>query len=169
MRPRASFSSLAWRPVSSVKTFRSTLPGKYGHGLGFVTKNFGKRKGALTRGPHSNGYGSLYAAGKRRRKDFGRVYFRDEGLGCLAEGHSLVERRALDPKPGGLEPCHHIVDRCRIAGLAFDLDHRVLGGQPGEDPAVIDLDDIDARLENLGGDRRQRSRLVMRCDMESRD
>jgi hypothetical protein len=25
------------------------LPGKYGHGLGFVTKNFGKRKGALTR------------------------------------------------------------------------------------------------------------------------
>jgi hypothetical protein len=24
------------------------LPGKYGHGLGFVTKNFGKRKGALT-------------------------------------------------------------------------------------------------------------------------
>jgi hypothetical protein len=32
-----------------VKTFRSTLPGRYGHGLGFVTKNFGKRKGALTR------------------------------------------------------------------------------------------------------------------------
>ena len=49
MRPSASFNSLAWRPVSSVKTFRSTLPGRYGHGLGFVTKNFGKRKGALTR------------------------------------------------------------------------------------------------------------------------
>src|SRR5690348_10032574 len=48
MRPSASLSSLAWRPVSSVKTFRSTLPGRYGHGLGFVTKNFGKRKGALT-------------------------------------------------------------------------------------------------------------------------
>jgi len=25
------------------------LPGRYGHGLGFVTKNFGKRNGALTR------------------------------------------------------------------------------------------------------------------------
>src|SRR3569833_51309 len=49
MRPRASLSSLECRPVSSVKTFRSTLPGRYGHGLGFVTKNFGKRKGALTR------------------------------------------------------------------------------------------------------------------------
>jgi hypothetical protein len=31
-----------------VKTFRSTLPGRYGHGLGFVTKNLGKRNGALT-------------------------------------------------------------------------------------------------------------------------
>src|SRR5689334_20705921 len=49
MRPSASFNSLAWRPLSSVKTFRSTLPGRYGHGLGFVTKNLGKRKGALTR------------------------------------------------------------------------------------------------------------------------
>src|SRR6476469_7703460 len=47
--PSASFSSLAWRPLSSVKTFRSTLPGRYGHGFGFVTKNLGKRKGALTR------------------------------------------------------------------------------------------------------------------------
>src|SRR5881275_1922741 len=93
MRPRASFSSLAWRPVSSVKTFRSTLPGKYGHGLGFVTKNFGKRKGALTRGPHSNGYVTLYAAGKRRRKDFGRVYFRREAAGCLGMGRTpLCER-----------------------------------------------------------------------------
>src|SRR3954468_1754934 len=48
MRPSASFNSVAWRPLSSVKTFRSTLPGRYGHGLGFVTKNFGKRNGALT-------------------------------------------------------------------------------------------------------------------------
>src|SRR3954452_20991821 len=83
MRPKASFNSLAWRPGSSVKTFRSTLPGKYGHGLGFVTKNFGKRKGALTRRPHSNGYVTLYAAGKRRRKDFGRVYFQGDMAGCL--------------------------------------------------------------------------------------
>jgi hypothetical protein len=30
-----------------VNTFRSTLPGKYGHGDGFVTKNLGKRNGAL--------------------------------------------------------------------------------------------------------------------------
>jgi hypothetical protein len=58
-----------------VNTFRSTLPGKYGHGLGFVTKNFGKRKGALTRGPHLNGYVTLYAAGKRRRKDLGHPIF----------------------------------------------------------------------------------------------
>src|SRR5881398_488221 len=75
MRPSASFSSLAWRPLSSVNTFRSTLPGRYGHGLGFVTKNLGKRNGALTRRPHSKGYNRLYAAGKRRRKEFGRVNF----------------------------------------------------------------------------------------------
>src|SRR5690348_4464523 len=49
MRPSASLSSLACRPLSSVKTFRSTLPGRYGHGLGFVTKNLGNRNGALTR------------------------------------------------------------------------------------------------------------------------
>src|SRR4249919_1801356 len=50
MRPSASFSSLAWRPLSSVNTFRSTLPGRYGHGDGLVTKNLGKRKGALNPG-----------------------------------------------------------------------------------------------------------------------
>jgi hypothetical protein len=44
-------SSLAFRPVSSVNTFRSTLPGKYGHGEGFVTKNLGKRNGALMVSP----------------------------------------------------------------------------------------------------------------------
>src|SRR5215213_5266906 len=48
MRPKASFSSLALRPFSSVNTFRSTLPGMYGQGDGFVTKNLGKRNGALT-------------------------------------------------------------------------------------------------------------------------
>src|SRR6476469_9159563 len=53
IRPSASLSSLACRPLSSVNTFRSTLPGRYGHGLGFVTKNLGKRNGALTRPPHS--------------------------------------------------------------------------------------------------------------------
>src|SRR5258708_40207656 len=50
MRPNASLSSAAWRPLSSVNTFRSTLPGRYGHGLGLVTKNLGKRNGALTPG-----------------------------------------------------------------------------------------------------------------------
>ena len=50
MRPSASLSSLEWRPESSVKTFRSTLPGRYGHGDGFVTKNLGKRNGALNPG-----------------------------------------------------------------------------------------------------------------------
>src|SRR5213075_718201 len=48
MRPRASLSSPALRPLSSVNTFRSTLPGRYGHGDGLVTKNLGKRNGALT-------------------------------------------------------------------------------------------------------------------------
>jgi hypothetical protein len=33
-----------------VNTFRSTLPGRYGHGDGFVTKNLGKRNGALNPG-----------------------------------------------------------------------------------------------------------------------
>src|SRR5206468_13031290 len=47
IRPSASLNSLAWRPLSSVNTFRSTLPARYGHGLGLVTKNLGKRNGAL--------------------------------------------------------------------------------------------------------------------------
>src|SRR6476469_2393074 len=72
IRPSASLSSLACRPLSSVNTFRSTLPGRYGHGLGFVTKNFGKRNGALTPAL-SNGYATLYAAGKRRRKGLRRT------------------------------------------------------------------------------------------------
>src|SRR3954453_7891693 len=142
MRPKASFNSLAWRPVSSVKTFRSTLPGKYGHGLGFVTKNFGKRKGALTRRPHSNGYVTLYAAGKRRRKDFGRVYFQRDMAGCLGmapflacmcrnRARRLVERSPLHPKSRGFEPRDDVVDRGGVARFAFDLDHRVLGRQPG--------------------------------------
>jgi hypothetical protein len=33
-----------------VNTFRSVLPGRYGHGLGAVTKNRGKRNGAVTFG-----------------------------------------------------------------------------------------------------------------------
>jgi hypothetical protein len=48
---------------------RSTLPSRYGHGLGFVTKNFGKRNGALTRLSLRYGYGHLYATGKRRWKE----------------------------------------------------------------------------------------------------
>src|SRR3954447_17782912 len=88
MRPNASFSSDAWRPLSSVNTFRSTLPGRYGHGLGFVTKNFGKRKGALTQGPRSTGYGTLYAAGKRRRKGSGRV--NNDGRRALSQSRALL-------------------------------------------------------------------------------
>jgi hypothetical protein len=34
--------------LSSVNTLRSLRPGRYGHGLGLVTKNLGKRTGAVT-------------------------------------------------------------------------------------------------------------------------
>src|SRR4051794_13186148 len=74
---------------------------------------------------------------------------------CAGMGRGSVEPRALDVETGGLEPADEIVDRRRVAGFAFDLDHRVLGGQPGEDPAVVHLDDVGAGLEHLGGDRRE--------------
>src|SRR5437763_267808 len=90
--------------MTKVRTgVRSTLPGRYGQGLGFVTKNFGNRKGALTQGPRSTGYRSAYAAGKRRRKGSGRVNIDGQRAVSrqgtakrrLADGKS-VERSAFD-------------------------------------------------------------------------
>src|SRR4051812_41621924 len=72
-----------------------------------------------------------------------------------------VERGAFDAEAGGFESGDNIVDRFGVARLAFDLDHRVLGGQPGEDPAVVDLDDIDSGFEDFGGDCGERSGLIV--------
>src|SRR4051794_40081079 len=72
----------------------------------------------------------------------------------------LVERSPLDAESGGLKPGDDVVDRRGVARFAFDLDHRVLGRQPGEDAAVVDLDDVDARFVNLCRDRRERAGLI---------
>src|SRR6188768_2587210 len=48
MRPSASLSASACGPLSSVNTFRSVFPARYGHGAGLVTKKRGKRTGAVT-------------------------------------------------------------------------------------------------------------------------
>src|SRR5579884_2529910 len=72
-----------------------------------------------------------------------------------------IERRSLHPETGGLQPGDDIVDRLRIARLALDLDHCVLGGQPSEDAAVVDLDDVDPGFIDLARDRGERPRLVV--------
>src|SRR4029079_6847981 len=81
----------------------------------------------------------------------------------------LVERSALHPKACCFESRDHVVDRLRVASLTFDFDHRVFGRQPGENPAVIDLDDVDPGLVDLGGDGGERARLIMRSDVQPRD
>src|SRR4051812_30954133 len=80
-----------------------------------------------------------------------------------------VERSPLDAEARRLESGHDIVDRFGVARLAFDLDHRVLRRKPGEDPAVVDLNHVDAGFVDLGGDRCERARLVVSRDMEPRD
>src|SRR5947209_19464134 len=90
-------------------------------------------------------------------------------FGLPAECASSIELRALDAQARRFQPRHHIVDRLWVARFAFDLDHRVLGWKPGEDAAVIDLDDVDAGLVNLGGDRRERARLIVRGDVQPGD
>ena len=44
MRESASVIAVAFDPLISVNTFRSSRPGMYGHGAGAVTKKRGKRK-----------------------------------------------------------------------------------------------------------------------------
>ena len=78
---------------------------------------------------------------------------RCETAKCRIGDAESVEMSSFDPEAGGLESRDEIVDRLRVPGLAFDLDHRVLGRQPGENSAVVDLDDVGTRLEHLGGNR----------------
>src|SRR5438270_2868490 len=80
-----------------------------------------------------------------------------------------IERRALDVEAGGLEPLDDILDRRRVARLALDFDHRVLGRKPGKDAAVVDLDDVGAGFVDLGGDRGERSGPVLGGDPKPRD
>ena len=93
---------------------------------------------------------------------------------CPAEGRSvgdwrwgfLVQLGPFNAESGSFESRDDVVDRLGVARLAFDLDHRVLGRKPGEDSAVVDLDDVDPGLVDLAGDRRQRSRLVVGGDVK---
>src|SRR5215217_4634001 len=84
-------------------------------------------------------------------------------------GINSVERGSFHAKAGGFESRDDIVDRLRVARLAFDLDHRVLGRQPGKDPAVVDLDDVDAGFVDLGRDRGEGAGLIVRGDVEPGD
>ena len=96
------------RPVSSVKTFRSTLPGRYGHGLGFVTKNFGKRKGALTRDLSQMVTQPFMRLVNANEKSSGATY--STGLRCCPAGRQescpsvgeSVQLGAFDPEAGSL-------------------------------------------------------------------
>ena len=88
---------------------------------------------------------------------------------CRYGSERLVELRALDVEADGFELLDQGVDRLRVAGFAFDLDDGVLGRQPGEDPAVVDLDDVDAGVLELGGDRGQRARPVLGGDAQAGD
>src|SRR5829696_4646787 len=81
----------------------------------------------------------------------------------------LVEQHSLDDETGGFQPIHDVVDRLRIARLALDLDYRVLRRKPRKNAAMVDLDDVDAGFVELGGDRGERSRPVLRRDAESRN
>jgi hypothetical protein len=77
--------------------------------------------------------------------------------------------RPFDGEARFLESRDDVVDRGGVTRLALDLDHGVLGGQAGEDSAVVDLDDVDAGFRHLGGDRGERARLVVGGDVQPRD
>src|SRR3982751_2726349 len=111
MRPSASLSSLAWRPESSVNTFRSTLPGRYGHGDGLVTKNLGKRNGALTRDPLLMVTRVFMRLVNAEEKTLGAA--KRVNVGRCVELGRLIEQRALHFEAGGFESLDHIVDRRR--------------------------------------------------------
>src|SRR3954452_11770311 len=86
MRPKASLSSAAWRPLSSVNTFRSTLPGRYGHGLGLVTKNLGKRNGALNPGRLAQVVTGLFMRLVNAEEKSWGTPFSIEGVNCPPKG-----------------------------------------------------------------------------------
>ena len=87
----------------------------------------------------------------------------------IASGEGLVQFRAFDAEACLFESRDDIVDRLRVPGFALDLDHRVLGGQRVEDPAVADFDDVRACLVDLARDRGERARLVLDRDSKPRD
>src|SRR5687767_6552212 len=63
-----------------------------------------------------------------------------------ARARRLVEGDRIGPEAGRGERLGEAPDLVGVAGLAFDLDHRVLGRQAGEDALVADLDDVDLML-----------------------
>ena len=81
----------------------------------------------------------------------------------------LVERGPFDVETGGFQPLHDIVDRFRIASFALDLDDGVIGRKSGENPAVVDFDDVDARFVKFRGDRGECAGAVLSRDMKPRD
>src|SRR5206468_12824354 len=78
-----------------------------------------------------------------------RVFRRKAGH-VPARDSELVERGSVDAKAGGFQAGDDILDRLRIARLALDLDHRVLGGKAGEDSAVVTLEHVDACFVAFG-------------------
>ena len=61
------------------------------------------------------------------------------------------------------------VDLLLVARLALDFGDQALGRQLGEDPLVIDLDDVDVVPFEQGDDLVQRARLILQRDPQPRE
>ena len=81
----------------------------------------------------------------------------------------LIEAGALDVEAHRLQPLDQCRDRLGIAGLAFDLDQRVLGRQTGKYPLVLHLDDVDSAFMKFRGNRRQSPWAILGVDAKSGD
>jgi hypothetical protein len=80
--------------------------------------------------------------------------------------YSLVQQRAFDPELRFAQRFDHAVDRGGVTRFALDLDQRVLGRQGGEDPLMVNLDDVDPMLQEAFSDADQHARPVGGEDRE---
>ena len=79
-----------------------------------------------------------------------------------------VQRGPFDAESGGFESGDNVVDGLWISRLANHFDQSVLRRKLGEDPAVVDLDDIHPSSRKDRRDSRERAGLVMGVDVKPR-